>query len=171
MPRRKRRTSYPSPSSNLPAVTVEMVFDPPPFIKPQRRRGAKAEGVRYEAKVHKHLAEVCEYYAPAPWLYAHPNGTQDGYWRQPDGWIVDIPRGKITIVEVKVRHTDAARTQLRLGYEPLVRRLFGEDHWQYSCLEVVKWFDPHTYFGEAFRMVRDPAAVDPGWLGVYVHRA
>lgn len=171
MRRRSYKRSRQQPSNNLAAAAVEMCFSPPPFIKPHKSTGAKREGELYEAKAHDYLGRVCPQYAPAPWLRVLSNtATPSPAFRQPDGIILDILAGKITIVEIKLRHTDKARQQLRLGYEPLVRRLFGETLWEFSCLEVVRWFDPHTFFGEPFRMVHDPAGVDPGHIGVHIYR-
>ena len=71
---------------------------------------------------------------------------------QPDALIVDLRQGKITIVEIKLKHTSDAWWQIHALYAPVVKHMFGKD-WDYCSVEIAKWFDAQTKFPERFEFV------------------
>ncbi len=131
---------------------AELALAPPSInFTRKRRRGARREGELYENRVQSHLLE--EYpdkYVVSPWL-RYRNGAARLEWCQPDGLLVDFLSGLVTVVEIKLKHTSDAWWQIRHKYEPVLRNLFSDD-WQFSSLEVVRWFDPHTRFPERFHL-------------------
>lgn len=148
-----------------------------PFNGSPRRtnNAAAAEGLRYERKAHGALQARFSpdrgdvFYCPSRWIRfrtSDPRETQDRY-AQPDGFIVDFPRGLVTICEMKLKHTQAAWWGLRRLYEPLFRLLFGPS-WSFAVCEVVAWYDPAINWPEPFKLHRDPSALRPGEFGVHI---
>ena len=149
---------------------ARLALDPPSFAaKRPRLKGSAAAGVRYERKALAQLAhDYAEAFVPQPWLQYQRQGNCDWQWCQPDGLIVELRRGLVTIVECKLRHTPDAWWQLRKLYEPVVQALFGAAHWRFSCVEVCRWFDPHTPFPEAIVNAAYPTVVPPNRFGVHI---
>ena len=153
------------PRGFLPAGEVTSVqFSPtaPSFAKLTKVKGKRARGIRYEQKAQEHLLNIRPLtYVPSPWLKfksskRSPIGYANGWrWCQPDGLDIDINSGLITIVEFKLSHTANAWWQTRELYEPVVKKLFPPSLWQFSIVEIVKWFDPDTYFPEEFHFIRN----------------
>jgi hypothetical protein len=113
-------------------------MEDPPFIREVKRRGRRAEGLRYERRVHQEFLIRYPGYLPSPWFsYRDRDGLK---WCQPDGLIIDAERGTIGIVEVKYQHTEKAYAQLFSLYLPILRVLFGGIY-KVACIEVVKWYD------------------------------
>lgn len=140
---------------------------PPQFaIRNGTRRGAKADGIRYERKVQEQLCSRSPFYLPGPWIIYVVEGRP--FWCQPDGLHIDIEAGVISILEIKLRHTPAAAIQLRRLYEPVVRRLFPYPSWGVRLVEVCRWFDPDTKFPEPFTLCPDPLAHKPQTIGIHV---
>ena len=162
---------FPPPANFTPAGRVTKAYlspDEPPFIKRSRRRGRKAEGQRYEAKVQRYLVDAYpHFYLPAPWLRYDSAGTQRRLWCQPDGLLLNTRDGLITIVEVKLQHTPSAWWQVRHLYEPVVAACFG-NVWRIAAVEVVRWFDPDVPFPETYCRAPDPMAVEAGRFGVHI---
>lgn len=120
----------------------------PAFAAKKRRlTGARAAGVRYEKKIHEEfIRRFPKHYLPSPWFeFWDVHGRR---WCQPDGLIIDAVQGLIVIVEVKHHHTGEAWWKLHKLYLPVVRKFFGTN-WEYRCLEVVRFYDPHTIFPES----------------------
>lgn len=148
--------------------TAAFAPSPPLFIASQRRRntGRRAAGVRYEVKGQAWLAaKYPDNYIAAPWLNFH-NGQPRVC--QPDGLLVDAKRGRITIVEFKLRHTSDAWFQVRELYEPVVRAIFPWRGWQFPALEIVCWFDPHVPFPEHYHFTHDPMWVRCAEFGIHL---
>lgn len=150
---------FPPPSKFVPAGNVlaaRLSPTPPPFIRKKRYTGRRAEGVRYERKVHSALLELLpDTYVPSPWLHFLAEGEERWRWCQPDGLIVNAERGIITCVEVKYSHTADAWWQIRKLYLPVLAALFPADLWELQAVEVVKWFDPAVRFPEAIEMASE----------------
>lgn len=109
--------------------------------------------------MHEHLEEVfSNKVILGPWIKFTSKGRERPLYCQPDAIILDIRRGTITVVEIKIKHTSDAWWQLRRLYTPVVQHIFGEG-WTYIVLEIAKWFDPHTRFPEEFTFVDDLASV------------
>ena len=150
------RNLCPPPRRFRPAgeVTFAEFISPPPFVVPRRTKNkARADGIRYEKKAHRYLEEAYEDQCViAPWIRFHSHGQAKSLYCQPDALILDIRKGTITIIEIKLKHTSDAWWQVRRLYLPLVQCIFGED-WEYIAVEVAKWFDPHTKFPERFEFI------------------
>lgn len=138
----------------------------PSFARKGSRKGAKGNGLRYEARVHKTLlADYFSTYLPSPWFrFVDDNGMR---WCQPDGLIIDIQRGRITIIEIKTSHIGEAWWKLHKLYLPVVRTLFGQD-FEYRCLEVVRYYDPAISF-PLVKLAPTPSDVPPlPFTGVHI---
>lgn len=151
------------PSRFVPAEGVRRAYfasEKPPFIREWKPRGRKADGLRYERKVHGKLVELFEPLAfcvlfLSPWIrFDDDNG--EGRWCQPDAIAVDLASGAVFIYEVKHHHCAEAWWQLRRLYEPVVRALFPDPEFHVHLVEICRWFDPATYFPEPIRMMENP---------------
>ncbi len=165
------RSLCPKPRNFIPAGDVQwaqFAASPPPFMsRPQRLRGARAEGKRYERKAQEYLLQrFPTTYVPGPWLiFANRTGRQR--WCQPDGLLIDLPAGLIVVVEIKLKHTGAAWWQVERLYTHVLRRAFRAP-WRFAALEVVRWFDPHVHFPPPFNFCADPGEVTLGSFGVHI---
>lgn len=135
---------------NGEVLEVEMLRGVPKFIQSgRRRRGRKGVGLRYEAKVHKHLLDEFDGYIPSPWFrYTTSDSPRRVNYAQPDGLIIDIEKGMITICEMKYSHCAEAYFQLLDKYLPIVRKFFNNSdrksdgiEWRFATVEIVYWFD------------------------------
>jgi len=141
---------------NPAGEVVEAFISPrqPPFIRTRRYSGRRADGIRYERRVHAHLLELFpDTYLPSPWLHFKSAGRWR--WCQPDGLLFDLAHGRIIIVEVKYSHTSDAWWQVRRLYLPVLRKCFPEGLWRFEACEVVRWFDPLTHFPEPLEMAAE----------------
>jgi hypothetical protein len=91
-------------------------------------------------------------------------------WIQPDGLILDFIKSRITILEIKIKHTWAAYFTLRRLYEPVIRRVFGTA-WKYAVCEVVRWYDGSLPWPEPQVITDDPASLLANDFGVHILRA
>ena len=130
-------------------LRVQFLSEPPTWIPKRRPRvtGARAEGIRYENRVHAHFAKKYgQLYVPSPWFaFEDLNGKR---WCQPDGLLVDIARRRITVIEMKYNHTGEAWWKLVHLYLPVLQSFYGPGV-EYRLLEVVRWYDPLTLFPDA----------------------
>lgn len=160
------------PKRFRPAGVVEWVeFSPvpPPFVKKQRRTGRRAEGVRYERKIHEVFEQrLGAGYIVNPWFRFLEVGVEKPRWCQPDALLFDFTAGKITIVECKLQHTSDAWWQLRWLYLPVISKAFPGDLWKFSIIEVVKWYDPAVIFPERVKMRANVLDAQPGEFGVHI---
>lgn len=131
-------------------------------------KGRRAEGLRYERAVQRQLCLLSEWYLPSPWLLYISGGK--ACWCQPDGIHFDLPRGRITIVEIKLSHTPDAHRQLRGVYEPVLRRMFPEALWRLHLVEICRWFDPDVSFPERPAMIDAPFEYGGSAIGVHILR-
>ena len=116
------------------------------FTAPKRSRGVRRQGILYERKVQAHLLSLYpDGYLDGPWLTYRDNGGKEK-WCQPDGILVRPKQGLITVVEVKLRHTDHAWFQLHELYYPVLRKVFDSALWEFRFVEVVRWYDPSIPF-------------------------
>ena len=90
-------------------------------------------------------------------------------WCQPDGLLLDIQRGRCTIVECKLQHTIDAWWQLTDLYLPVVRAALGPTY-IYSICEVCRWYDSRVSFPEEIRLSPDVFDVPPHRFGVHIWR-
>jgi len=138
-----------------------------------RLRGNAAAGMRFERHTHSAMMEAFgpsgpgPLYAPAMWIaYLERNGSRL-CWAQPDGLIIDLAKGQIIIVEIKLRHTQAAWWALRKLYEPLIRNIFGTS-WHYAVCELVHWFDPAVPWPEPYTMTPNPSRLMSNSFGIHI---
>ncbi|NIS77766.1 MAG: hypothetical protein GTO00_09170 [Deltaproteobacteria bacterium] len=108
------------------------------------------------------------YFVSGPWFNFINDERMERQWCQPDGLLVDILQGLVTIVEVKLRHTSDAWWQTRHLYEPVMRRFFDERLWKFNVLEIVRWYDPDVRFPERYKMVGGVDELEPGKFGVHI---
>lgn len=141
-------------------LVIEAEFARGPAFASGKRCGnnkAASRGLAYEKRVHQHFASFfCPeagdvLYQRAPWIRfrtSDPRETQDR-WAEPDGLLFNLSLGLITIIEIKLAHTQNAWWGLRRLYEPLIRKIFGS-RWAYAVCEVCEYYDPATNFPEPF---------------------
>lgn len=156
----------PAPQGFRPAGRVLSAnFALPPAIRKKRYTGRRLEGVRYERKVQDYLSSFYgDRYIPSPWLRFFPAGEKAQWrWCQPDGILIDLPRGRITIVEVKYQHTADAWWQVRHLYLPVLQVMFPASHWEFDFCEVVKWYDPATLFPEKVVLAQEVSMRHPSF--------
>lgn len=137
----------------------------PPFVRQRKLSGAKAQGVRYERRVQEHLEGVFPNYIASPWFSYWIQNDHRTHWCQPDGLLLDVRSGEITIVEVKYQHCAKAYWQMRNLYLPVLRVAFPG--WGFRLCEVVKWYDPATPFPSQVTLC--PSILDAPARGVGVH--
>ena len=173
------RSHFPLPKGFRPAAQVDWAHpteDVPPFLSRNRRyTGRRAQGVRYERKAQDYLASLVgsadpaglrpAVYLPSQWWRFSDCGSVR--WCQTDGLFAQPREGLIIVVEIKYQHTPDAWFQLRELYEPVVRRAFGPA-WTVALLEVVKWYDPSTFFPERHFLCADPLQPPTGGIGVHI---
>jgi len=149
---------------------VDFADSTPPFaLKNGRRRGRRAQGLRYEKKAHAHFREeVGEEYVESPWLIYRMKGNKILQWAQPDSLIVSPMRGIVTVCEMKYQHTADAYWQLVGKYLPLLQVIFGLDTWKFATVEIVKWYDCATDFPTSVILRDDILRVRPGEFGVHI---
>lgn len=162
----------PQPRAFNPAgvvTTAHMQLTPPPFIRPHRYTGRRAQGVRYEKHVHMMLSQRYPgQHVQGPWLRFYSNGKPR--WCQPDALLVDITQGRIVVLEVKYQHTADAWWQLNHLYVPVLRAMFPPTLWALSTCEIVKWYDPATWFPCRVAMLSDPMMSKGNEFGVHIWR-
>lgn len=138
---------YPKPVNFLPAekvTTARFSSSPPPFLNRPARRGKKRQGILYENRVHDHFERAYDVgYWRSPWVI-FDDRHRHNRWCQPDAIHIDARTGRITIFEVKYQHCAQAWFQLFHLYSPVIEFLFPKPAWSVGCVEVVKWYDPHT---------------------------
>ena len=134
---------------------ARLAANPPSFAQgTPRRRGRRAQGIKYEARLHEHLGALFgASYIPSLWFQYIDGDVGHLQWCQPDGLLFDFASGRITIVEVKYQHTPDAWYQLQ-RYLAVVRQVFG-DAFTYAVCEVVKWYDCAVAFPEPVSLLAD----------------
>lgn len=119
-------------------------FIPPPTYAGRRAKAgtAAARGYAHEDKLHRHLGEN-PLYVPSPWL---SYTTVSGYSGecQPDGLVFQPDRGRIVIMEAKLRHCAEAYFQLVNLYGPIIQFMFPA--WSIGYQEVVRWYSANEHF-------------------------
>jgi hypothetical protein len=142
----------------------------PGFAKKKRRpRGRRAEGIRYEKRVHTHFLSLYgERYVPNPWLIFCLKGSDKLQWAQPDGLLIDLDEGKIVICEMKYQHCREAYWQLVGKYRPLMEVIFPRALWTLTTIEVVKWYDCSVKFPATVTLRKSLEAVKVGEFGVHI---
>lgn len=148
---------------------VKMQSDAPLFIdESERRYGRRAEGIRYERKVHEEFLKRYPGYLPSQW-FSYADAEGDDKWCQTDGLIIDPWRGRMVIVECKLQHTADAEKQLFRIYLPVLRALFAGTY-ELACCEVVSWFDCATLTARRPKLCEEPLNAERGSFNVHIWR-
>ncbi len=101
---------------------------------------AQKAGLRYERKALTHLATLHpQFIDHLPFIFIAEGDRKTAI---PDGICFSKDLDQLTIVEIKLRHTEEAWQQLNLLYLPVVARAFPRH--KIKLLEVVRWFEPET---------------------------
>ena len=110
---------------------------------------AKKWGREYEAKAQAALArDFGDAYRANPWIeFRDARGARRIC--QPDG-VLRI-NGRVFLIEIKVRHCVDAWQQLRLLYEPVLRKIHPRD--SIACVELTRRYDPAVVFPEPARVI------------------
>lgn len=74
----------------------------------------------------------------------------------------------LTIVEIKHSHTSEAYRQLWELYWPVLQSIFPLGLWEYRFLEIVRWYDPQTYFPGKHRLRKCIEEVRPHETSVLI---
>ena len=161
---------HPCPPEFKPAGMVRranLIKIPQLMAHNRKLQGAKARGVNYETKVQDHLSSLLpDTYVASPWFEFTSAENPRPRLCQADGFSIDIARGEILLVEVKLKHCALAWWQLHHLYAPVVQWLWPG--WTIKTVEVVKWFDPATRTPDSPRLRSDLAAVQPGEFAVHI---
>lgn len=110
-----------------------------------RMSDAQRAGIRYERRAQQYLMELFpDTYVPSPWLVFRLRQEPCLRWCQPDGFVLDIERGILIIVEIKLRHMVEAYTQVNGIYMPVLKKIFP--NYSFRQVEVTRWYDASTHF-------------------------
>lgn len=157
------------PAGNI--VEAEFTSQPPFITSKKTRNKARADGLRYERKAHAYIADKFkDEHVLGPWIKFisrnNPKRRGQSLWCQPDALLIDLKRGEITVVEIKLKHTSDAWWQVRRLYTPVVEFMFGEG-WTYRALEITKWFDADTKFPERFEFIDSLSEISQSNAGTF----
>lgn len=149
--------------------------EPSPELIQKMRRGRKPSevqlrGIRYERYVHRELQAIHgPAYLPNPWIYYYDFDAGNYHYCQPDALLFDIPGGKITICEVKLKHTPMAQQQLLNLYLPCIRHIFGAQLWKFAICEITRFFD-YKMSGPFITLTKDITACAPEEYSIFICR-
>ena len=157
------------------AVTFASYLKTPPLFTtvPVHHTKAQKDGLRYEKRVqgyiHKLIAgrdDVSVLFSP--WLMYHNRsaGPTVVNFCQPDAVI--LSGSKVTIVECKLQHTNDSWQQLRLLYEPVLRKIYKDK--EFALVEICKWYDSHAYYAESFYYCENVLEAEVGKVGIHIYK-
>jgi hypothetical protein len=148
-------------------VDAAWFVKPPGFIYGRGARGARAGGIRYERKAQELLQHRYDgRYLPSPWIRF---STEGGFRLcQPDGLLFDVKRGRLTVLEIKLKHTSDTYYQLLQFYVPVLAFLFPRALWEIRCCEIVKWYDPGVAFPFPTQLRENPEDSELDHIGVHI---
>lgn len=171
----QRATFYPASGVTFASFTENR----PKFTEtsPSSFTRAQKEGLRYEKKAHEYLKDLLvdsqdqNYELKiSPWIMFKTK--QDPFQRirfcQPDAVLISSDSSRIILCEIKYQHTNEAWKQLRLLYEPVLKFIYPLS--SIACVEICRWFDPHTSFAEHYYYAENPLAAIAEKLGVHIYR-
>lgn len=160
----------PPPSFTPVREVVRAEFVKPPSFDMNPRRGhtgARAAGLRYERKAHDLLENRYGWrYLRSPWIRFYGEGKVR--LCQPDGLLFDFARGRITILEIKLRHTPDTYYQVMDLYLPVVEVLFPRKLWDIRLCEVCGWYDVATKFPYPTQLRENPEDAEHGFIGIHI---
>jgi len=154
---------------------VRLADSIPPFARKKRLHGRRRMGIKYEEKVKEHFEEAFPpkvghpSFISGPWLEYKILNEGKVRYAQPDGLLVSLDTGVLTICEIKYQHTAQAYWQVMDKYLPLVERLFNTTNmWKIGVCEIVKWYDCAVVFPAHVTLRDCIASVRPGEFGVHI---
>jgi hypothetical protein len=123
-------------------------FCEPPSFSQASRGGTPSQkaGRSYERWVQRTLCNKRFDYLPSPWIKYY-TGDQLRFC-QPDGLLIDPFNGLITVVEIKLSHTEKAWYQIRKLYQPILKKIFPERMWDFRAVEICNTFNPDVTIPE-----------------------
>lgn len=132
-------------------------------------KGNMRKGLEYErAFADNMLLRFGDMYVPGPWFKYKELGRDKIRWCQPDGLLFIPLQSRIIIIETKLSHTSDSWWQLRTLYLPVIAHMFPPNMWQYSIVEVTRWYDRDLAFPERVKMCSDILSAEPGDFGVHI---
>lgn len=141
----------------------------PPSFGARKNRSSQAQraGLKYERKAQEHMMALYpDSYVPSPWLMFRLKSEPLLRYCQPDGFVCDIERGIITIVEIKLRHCAEAYSQVIGIYWPVLKQIFPT--FEFRWMELTRFYDPMTDFPVPVQMVSDVDLVPRGRFAVHI---
>lgn len=167
-------------AKTIPAgVVIEAKFTAkaPSFIKPSRQTGNRKVGVKYEEKAQKYIAQTLSKLngigehlksIPSPWIVFRSESDPADHVRycQPDHLLIDEWQRKLTIIEIKLQHCLEAHAQIRLLYEPVLRKMYSG--YSFAFIELVQWHDPHIGFPETYYFEPNITMAEVNKFGIHI---
>lgn len=141
--------------------------------KGQKPRGKVKQGLKFEALALEYLEGIMGekmMFFPQQWFHYQSglDGDDQWHWCQLDAFAVDVEMGKITIFEIKLKHTEKAYFQLKHLYLPVLQAIFNPEYWAFQLCEVVRFYDPFTPFPAAPVLCIDPYSIPDRCIGVHI---
>lgn len=169
---RRRRYRKPYRKQKIQNLhTVEAVTQTPSFAKTNRSLSKSiGQGLKYELDGHHMLLDTygCEY-VPGPWFrYTTTDAPDRQNYVQPDGLIIRMELGLVTIVEFKWSHTPDAYYQLFDKYLPVVEKFFGADLFEFRLLEICKFYSSQVKVPGRSSLRKDIGTLQPNEMGIHI---
>lgn len=151
---------------------------PPLFVQNARRCSnpvqgptrAQRNGIRFEKKAQEHIEKhYSDYYLPSPWITYQERYSRRVLYAQPDGLLVDPWGGYIGIIEIKLKHCELAWWQLKYKYLPLLQHIFDPSMWNFSLIELVRWYDPMLRMPQRPELCHDLMDANPNHFNVHIY--
>lgn len=107
--------------------------------------------MKYELRAQEYLNECYgRRYIPSPWFQYQEVAESRVRYCQPDGLLFSPDLSRLTIVEIKLKHTEKAWWQLRHKYGPILADIYP---WmELSFVELVQWYDMAIPFPELVKL-------------------
>jgi hypothetical protein len=143
----------------------------PPFIREySRKSGRRWHGIKYQREIDAEFARrYGTAYISGQWIEFVENDERR--YCQPDGILIELQRGRITVVEVKYSHTELAYYQLFDLYLPVLRALFPPQLWTFAAIEVCSRFDAAVALPVKPVMRKELLDAIPNAFNVHIIRA
>jgi len=140
----------------------------PAFTYRKRKpTAAQLAGLRFEKEAIAYLLNTCGgLFVPRPWFRYMVTGENELRWCQPDGLLFSPRSGIITIVEVKIRHTNDAWKKLSGLYSSVTGAIFPASLWQIALCEFTRMYDCAVACESQPRLHAQVSEVCPGEFGV-----
>lgn len=161
----------PPPSQFKPAgdlLWARFAKTGPKFYVRHRISVRQKMGIKFEEMLQWRLSDKHWNYVPRPWLQFMRKGEGRLQHCQPDGLMIDVSTGTVTVVEMKLAHTTDAWWQMRQLYVPVLRHMFPPTRWQYRCVTIVRFFDPTIQFPEPLLVIDDVLEAPVKGIGVII---